>query len=721
MDGRLSAESAWRLAKALGGSDGRDAPGEGVATVTRVAQDGTVWVHIPGGADETPANGKVLVECEPGQVVSYRTSGGRLDVTGSTSSPSVGRTYVSRRVQQVTEMVDRAREDMEDKITTAGTAISRAAVAGATAAATGIADAARRVAEATSQHFWSDTSGIHVTAVEQDDWEGGTHRQSGPNVLINSVGQLFRDGMTNLLALLPARVLTEAFEGDGETSEFELSEAPVALVSVTVDGVEEPGAEATETGVALPEAPDDGSVVSVTYKASKTTMAVFDGAGNEGGNVIASFGEDGAEIGRAGSSRVAVSDSAVRVFDPSGLAGATVNAGGVVLYRDGVRRAATTANGLNVYDADGSTSVALFGPTSRVGLLNAQRVAVTDNAVNIYDAGNVRRGRVDGNGLTVYQDDGSTRVMQAGVVNVPYGSRGKLGATSPGISLPENGAVVADTNLALGANNSAGASAAMSAGTGGLSRVRQGLVQTSGDTSGGEVYLEATDTTNDRRIYLQMSTASNLAYLQSPLLSVSGRIAAVGHVYGDLMMTPYAGYDGSATAVYIRGYDGDGGNDTQWRLVKSSGAIQYRTYNGTTWGSWTSPYYSSLSDLPTITRAKGGTGVTGRQSANATLTGCTATSMYCWHNGVVGTVTARQARVKVGLASGSSVEIATIPDAYCPASTVYAAATSGNGATNDKGGLMVAVGSSGGVTLYNFSSEALVTTINLYFTLTYAI
>lgn len=70
------------------------------------------------------------------------------------------------------------------------------------------ADAAQEVAEATNQHFFSDENGIHVTEETQEDWNTN---HGGANVLINAIGQLFRDGLNNLLTLTTengARALT---------------------------------------------------------------------------------------------------------------------------------------------------------------------------------------------------------------------------------------------------------------------------------------------------------------------------------------------------------------------------------------------------------------------------------------------------------------------------------------------------------------------------------
>ena len=81
-----------------------------------------------------------------------------------------------------------------------------------------IADAAQAVADAVNQHFFSDTNGIHVTEVTQEEWN---ESHTGANVLINSIGQLFRDGLNNLLTLTTengARALT-IWDGLGNTAD----------------------------------------------------------------------------------------------------------------------------------------------------------------------------------------------------------------------------------------------------------------------------------------------------------------------------------------------------------------------------------------------------------------------------------------------------------------------------------------------------------------------
>lgn len=76
-----------------------------------------------------------------------------------------------------------------------GVAGSGDAQAGAIAAAQDAADAARAVANAINQHFWADSSGVHVSTEESDP-------EGTQNVLLNALGMLFRAGANNLLSVV---------------------------------------------------------------------------------------------------------------------------------------------------------------------------------------------------------------------------------------------------------------------------------------------------------------------------------------------------------------------------------------------------------------------------------------------------------------------------------------------------------------------------------------
>lgn len=68
--------------------------GARLGEVTRVDADGTAWVHLFGGADETPV-GTLLASVRPGDVVQATISGGRATVQGNATSPAASSAAVA--------------------------------------------------------------------------------------------------------------------------------------------------------------------------------------------------------------------------------------------------------------------------------------------------------------------------------------------------------------------------------------------------------------------------------------------------------------------------------------------------------------------------------------------------------------------------------------------------------------------------------------------------
>lgn len=135
-------------------------PQSHMATVTRIEGD-TTYVRIDGSQVETPVS--KLVNANVGDRVSVTIQANTARITGNGTSPPTDDT---------------------------------------------IANVAKAVAEATNQHFFTDTNGIHVTEATQEDWE---ENHSGANVLINSLGQLFRNGLNNLVSITSSA--TQFYDG----------------------------------------------------------------------------------------------------------------------------------------------------------------------------------------------------------------------------------------------------------------------------------------------------------------------------------------------------------------------------------------------------------------------------------------------------------------------------------------------------------------------------
>lgn len=95
-----------------------------------------------------------------------------------------------------------------------------------------LVERAEAAANAVSQHFWSDDNGAHVTQVTQDEWSDpeSSSYQSGPNSLWNVFGMLFRDGLTNLLAVLTNGIAI--YDGNGNAAANILAEFTANLVRI---------------------------------------------------------------------------------------------------------------------------------------------------------------------------------------------------------------------------------------------------------------------------------------------------------------------------------------------------------------------------------------------------------------------------------------------------------------------------------------------------------
>lgn len=199
----IDGSTGWRLARAISRIAGSKASGSESGTATYAGTDasGVSWVRLPGADADTPVNGSTVADARPGDSVSYAIEDGRLSITGNASDPAVGATRMGAAVSVVQAALDSARSTLSAAISTAQS----------------VADAAKGVAEATNQHFWTDTDGVHVTEATQDEWATD---ETGANMLLNSAGQLFRDGLNNLISITTtagARALT-IWDGTGNAS-----------------------------------------------------------------------------------------------------------------------------------------------------------------------------------------------------------------------------------------------------------------------------------------------------------------------------------------------------------------------------------------------------------------------------------------------------------------------------------------------------------------------
>lgn len=117
------------LARAIVGGGSAPRASEHMATVVRKAKDGTYWVHIPGGADETPISTH-MAEANEGDTVRVSISGGKAVMTGNVTSPSA----TVRTVSAVGSKAESAYDSAAAALSSASDAQSAADMASASAA-----------------------------------------------------------------------------------------------------------------------------------------------------------------------------------------------------------------------------------------------------------------------------------------------------------------------------------------------------------------------------------------------------------------------------------------------------------------------------------------------------------------------------------------------------------------------------------------------------------
>ena len=118
---------------AIKGSEARTSAYDTPAEVVRV-EDSTLWVHIPGGVDETPV--QKTINAAVGDTVNVHVAGGTAWATGnSTAPPTDDREAIkaSETAKTAITAADRASEDARLAQNAASSAVASANIAAAAA------------------------------------------------------------------------------------------------------------------------------------------------------------------------------------------------------------------------------------------------------------------------------------------------------------------------------------------------------------------------------------------------------------------------------------------------------------------------------------------------------------------------------------------------------------------------------------------------------------
>ena len=148
------------LMDAIKASDRKKTSGYDTSAVVRRIEDGTAWVHIPGGVDETPV--KLTINASVGDTVQVRVSGGRAFLVGNRTAPptddttAIKATYVAKNAQ---ETAVEAKSEASEAWHYAGTAKE---------AAESAQDSADSAAEAATE-AWNHADDAHQAAVSANN------------------------------------------------------------------------------------------------------------------------------------------------------------------------------------------------------------------------------------------------------------------------------------------------------------------------------------------------------------------------------------------------------------------------------------------------------------------------------------------------------------------------------------------------------------------------
>lgn len=201
------------------------------AIVKRVEGE-TVWVHIPGGVDETPVS--KTIACSAGDIVQVRVTNGRGFIVGNGSAPPTDDTTAIISKEIATEARYTAETALEDAVTAHDAAISAtesAATAGrAASVAQAAADAAQETANSKKTVFVTEpTPPYHVGDLwVKFDPEIFDMVDSDGNSLIDDQGDLFEAAILKEAAAYVCMVPKLAGQAFDE-SDFELATADNGL------------------------------------------------------------------------------------------------------------------------------------------------------------------------------------------------------------------------------------------------------------------------------------------------------------------------------------------------------------------------------------------------------------------------------------------------------------------------------------------------------------
>lgn len=292
--GKAIEQIAKELARVLRDTDKRTPKAyDTQAVVTRIDEDGTAWVHIAGGVDETPV--KRTIACSEGDSVQVRVSGGRAWITGNASAPPTDDAtaiYARTIAREARASADNAQMVAESAEGTAAEAIEKAQSAVTKADGSLASDTLHYLATNESSGVTISTAGwtTSVQTISADKpylWIYHTYTKANGSVVHTQpviIGTFGRDGtsvtilgsyntLAELQAAHPTGSLGDAYMVAGDLYVWNGSDWENVGQIQGPQGAQGPQGETGATGPTGPTGPQGVSVTKVEPQYYLSTSA----------------------------------------------------------------------------------------------------------------------------------------------------------------------------------------------------------------------------------------------------------------------------------------------------------------------------------------------------------------------------------------------------------------------------------------------------------------
>ena len=367
------------------------------AQVRRVDGD-TVWVHIPGGVDETPV--KKTIDAKAGDTVQVRVGGGRAWLTGNQTAPPTDDRVAHRAVQLGSSALKVAKS------------VEKRADDGEFDGKDGEPGQDGTVIDEIHQEWCFSTSASTFTQASGYDWQttiptyvSGLYYWMRTVTVDDDGNEIYSDPVYDVGTQLAAEANVAATTAASAASTAEgIANQALGIAQGTENYFwhDSSGAHVSDTSGTVASGQSmtmasSGTVIMRNGKLvtswtgtshSDAALNFYDcsNASADTGDLIASYSRAGITLYISNNMAMSLTSSGLSFYQ--GNSGNTLMASysstGAYFYVAGVKRSDVTSAGLKVYGTDGSTVLASFGTTIQLGKSNDDHVNVSDGGMSWY-------------------------------------------------------------------------------------------------------------------------------------------------------------------------------------------------------------------------------------------------------------------------------------------------------------------------------------------------